>query len=201
MSGRRATYNKPLVILEERNGSMFSVKKAVMATLLIVGAVFATVPAMADSYSVDITISNLGDFNLAAFDLDVTYDSSLLTFEDYTLTEELGSFTGPDPDFPDAEDWSWGDDGLGTVNLAVFSYLDDLSSQPDTFSLATLNFSGDESALDAISLSYLDLSDDFGDPIPVSVNGTNINVVPIPGAIWMALSGILGIIGVRRRVR
>ena len=65
MSGRRATYNNPLVILEERNGSMFSVKKAVMATLLIVSAVFTTAPAMADSYSVDITISNLGDFNLS----------------------------------------------------------------------------------------------------------------------------------------
>ncbi|WP_419660787.1 uncharacterized protein Dvar_11940 [Desulfosarcina variabilis str. Montpellier] len=178
---------------------MFSVKKAVMATLLIVSAVFTTAPAMADSYSVDITISNLGDFNLASFDLDVTYDSSLLTFSDYTLTEELGSFTGPDPISPDAEDWSWGDYALGTVNLAVVSYLDDLSSQPDTFTLATLSFSGDESALDAISISYLDLSDDFGDPIPVSVNGTHINVVPIPGAIWMALPGLLGIIGVRRR--
>jgi hypothetical protein len=211
MSGRRATYNNPLVILEERNCPMLSVKKSVVATLLIIGAVFATVPAMADNYSVDITISNLGDFNLGGFDLDLTYDADLLSFTSYTLTDELGTL-----DDIEASDWSYGNGytgdgtyvGDGTTHLSVVSWLDyDLdadffSSQANDFVLASIIFSGDDaSALNSISFSYLDLSDEYGDMIPVSVDGTNINAVPIPGAIWMALSGLLGIIGVRRRVR
>ena len=186
---------------------MFLVKKAVMASLLIVSAVFATAPAMAANYSVDITISNLGDFNLAAFDLDVTYDATLLTFDGYTLTDELGTL-----DDSEASDWSLGDGytgdgtyvGAGTTHLAAISWLDYdadfFSQQSNDFVLASIIFSGDDaSALNSIGLSYFDFSDEYGDAIPVSVNGTDINVVPIPGTIWMTLPGLLGIIGIRRR--
>jgi hypothetical protein len=70
---------------------------------------------------VDINISGLRHFDLAAFDLNVNYDATRLTFDSYVMTKELGSFTDP-AGAPDAEDWSLGDDGSGTVNLAVASY-------------------------------------------------------------------------------
>jgi hypothetical protein len=172
---------------------MFSMKKAAMALLLTVGTVFATAPAMA---AIDITISNLGDFNLAGFSLDVNYDSSLLTFEDYALTEELGVI-----DDWDASDWSAGDDGAGTVSFDVVSWLSDFSSQSDAFTLISIDFSGIESALAGISLSNVDLSDEYGDPIPFTVDGTNISVVPVPGAIWLLGSCLLGLVGLRKRNR
>ncbi len=186
---------------------MFSMKKAVMATLLMIAAVFSAAPAMAilEPYEVEITISDLGAFNLGAFDIDVSYDNSLLTFISYSLTEELGTLDGIE-----ASDWSGGDDGLGTVNLSVFSWLnynlyaDFFSNQANDFTLGTVYFTGDESSLAAISLSYVDLSDEYGDAIPFTVDGTNISAVsavPVPGAIWLAMSGLLGCIGVRRRAR
>jgi hypothetical protein len=172
---------------------MFSIKKAAMALLLTVGTVFATAPAMA---AIDITISNLGDFDLAAFSFDVNYDDSLLTFVDYTLTEELGVI-----DDWNASDWSEGDDGAGTIKFDVLSYLEDFSGQSDDFVLVSIDFSGIESALAGISLSNVDLSDAYGDPIPFTVDGTNISVVPVPGAFWLLGTCLVGLVGLRKRNR
>lgn len=179
---------------------MFSPKRWLLAILLLSAVLFSAVPAAATvvmcDYDVDVTISGLGGFDLAAFDLNVNYDDELLDFGSYTLSEELGSF-----DEGDAEDWSLGDDGSGTVNLAVVSYLIDFSTQPDDFTLATLTFSGNSTGLDGIGLSDIILSDDFGDPIPFTVRSTDINAVPIPGAVWLLGSALVGIVGLRRRDR
>jgi hypothetical protein len=150
----------------------------------------------AGTYSADITISGLETFNLAGFSLNVNYDDSLLAFDSYTLTDELGSF-----DNFDAEDWSLGDDGFGTVALDVVSFLVDLGGQSDAFKLATVNFTGDEGAMAGISLSGILLGDDLGAPIPFTVNGTDINAVPVPAAVWLLGSGLVGIVGLRRRNR
>lgn len=183
---------------------MFSLKRG-MAAMALLGVVLlsaspaAAVLAVSD---IEITISNLGAFNLAAFDLDLSYDDAQLTFVDYTLTGELGALDGFD-----ADDWSFGDDGFGTVNLNVVSYLPwgdpFFDTQADDFTLATVSFevTGDPSALDGVLLSYVDLSDDFGDPIPFAVNGTDINAVPVPGALWLLGSGLVGVVGLRRRNR
>jgi len=173
---------------------MFSPKRWLLAILLLNAVLFSAAPAAA--YEIDVTVSGLGGFDLGAFDLNVNYDDELLTFGSYTLSEELGSFGEGD-----AEDWSLGDIGSGTVNLAVLSYLFDFSTQPDAFTLATLTFSGDEAGLAGISLSDIILSDDLGDPIPFTVSGTDISAVPIPGAVWLLGSALVGIVGLRRRAR
>ena len=157
---------------------MFSPQKWLLAILLLSAVLFSAAPAAADPmFEVDVTISGLGGFDLGAFDLNVNYDDLLLVFDSYTLTGEMGSFTKPDPAYPDAEDWSLGDDGLGTVNLAVFSYLLDFSTQPDAFTLATLTFSGNEAG------------------------SAGISAVPIPGAALLLVSGLVGVVGLRRRAR
>jgi hypothetical protein len=181
---------------------MLSLKKTIVTVMLLSAVLFTATPAMA--YYANITISGLGSHDLAAFDLNLNYDDTLLTFDSYILTNELGSFSDPAGIAPDAEDWSLGDDGFGTVNLAVVSYRSDFSSQPDAFTLATLSFSGDESAMADISLSDIVLSDAFGYPISFTVSGTDItvprpNVVPIPGTIWLLGTGLCAV-GVRRKL-
>ncbi|MBL0715890.1 MAG: hypothetical protein JJV98_19560 [Desulfosarcina sp.] len=182
---------------------MFSPKRWLLAILLLNTVLFTAAPAVAAPrpFEVDVTISGLGGFDLGAFDLNVNYDDALLAVDSYTLTGELGSFAGPDPAYPDAADWSLGDDSSGIVNLAVISYLEDFSTQPDAFTLATLTFTGDSTGLADISLSDIILSDDFGDPISFTVSGTDINAVPIPGAALLLGSGLVGIVGLRRRAR
>jgi hypothetical protein len=178
---------------------MGSLKRVVLTVLLLSGVVFSAAPAFA--YELDIDIRGLGDFDLAAFGLDVHYDSALLTFEEYTLTDQLGSF-----DFFEVDDWSLGDDGLGTVSLSVVSFLTDpmdpvFTSQSSSFTLATLSFSGDDSAICDFSLSNVVLSDFYGDSIPFDTCGPVINAVPVPAAAWLLASGLVGIIGLGRRSR
>jgi hypothetical protein len=182
---------------------MFLQKKLIAAMMFLCSVIFIgiipTTAAAVQTYDIEITISGLAGLDLAGFDLDVNYDDTLLTFDDYTLTEALGSFTGSDPSYPDAEDWSLGDDTPGTVNLSVVSYLMDFSDQLDAFVLATISFSGDASALTDISLSDILLSDPEGNAIAYRVDGTNISAVPVPGAIWLMGSALLGVAGLRRR--
>lgn len=180
---------------------MFSIKKVLVATLLMVGTVFAATSAMAYSYDVEITISNLdGAVNLAAFDIGVSYDDALLTLSSYTLTEELGLL-----DDIEASDWSTGDDGDGTFYVGVLSWLEDtdfFDAQADEIVLATLTFESATAVdLAGFSLSYIDLSDEYGDAI--SSIGTSISVNSVPEPCTMCLMGLgsafLGVAGLRRR--
>lgn len=181
---------------------MLLFKKSIVTVILFNAVLFIATTAMA--HNVDIDIFGLDRFNLAAFDLNVNYDDILLTFDSYTLTNELGSFTVP-VDGSEAEDWSLGDDGSGTVNLTVLSSFSDFSDQQDDFTLATLFFSGEERAIGDISLSHIVLSDDFGNTIPFTANGTKINVeqspdpIPIPGSIWLLVTG-LGVARISRKI-
>lgn len=172
-------------------------KKSMLTVMLLSTVLFTATPVVA--YETAVTISGLiWGVHLAAFDLNVNYDATLLTFDSYTLTDELGSLSEP-AGAPDAQDWSLGDDGSGTVNLSVLSYLLEFSGQPDAFTLATLSFSGDADAMTSISLSEVVLYDESGDQISIqNVSGTHICIVPIPGTIWL-LGTMLGVGGIIRR--
>lgn len=149
-----------------------------------------------DTVNVDINISGLENVDLATFDLDVTYDEFVLSFNSYTLYDGLGIISD------DAEDWSNGDDGFGTVNLAEVSYLLDLSGQSDSFTLATIIFDGLAVGNSALEFACVDLGDGLGDAIDVDSLGTagvDVNPVPVPAAVWMLGSGLVGLMGIRRK--
>lgn len=148
-----------------------------------------------ETVSVDIEISGLESVDLAGFDLDVSFDDSVLDFTGYTLYDELGVVPA------DASDWSQGDDGSGTINVAEMSWLWDLSGQSDSFTLATLTFAGLEVGSSDLTFTYTDLSDDWGDVITADLLGGNVDVnpVPLPGAVWLLGSGLAGLVGLKRR--
>ena len=158
-----------------------------------------------DLISLDLVIDGLGDYapdSLGAFDVDLTYDTNVLTFLDYTLGTSLG-----DP-LLDVFDTSLGDLG-GIIDLAAVSLLIDPADldalQPSSFTLATLDFSVDllligESTIVSIDTldQFLMMGDALGSDLPIdSVSNAVISNpavgVPEPGVLALLSLGLLGL--------
>lgn len=168
-----------------------------LCTIIFTG----TTPAMAvNTILLDIKISGLESLDLGAIDLDVGFDDSAYEFQRYFSTDALGSIS-----LGDAMDASYGLYDPDSVNLYIYSMLSDLSNQPSEFTLATLVFSSLDvtTALDSISpgfsLTINELGDASGNPIPFTVSGTQISAIPVPAAAWLLGSGLIGLVGIRRR--
>jgi hypothetical protein len=172
-----------------------------------------------ESFNVDLVISgselvgyvdlidsdNTTGNDLGTFDFDVIYDPAMLLFNSYTLGSQLGDV----PD--DADDESYGDLGGGIINLAEVSWLLDLSTQAETFILATLSFKAQAVGTTLLSLSNVLLGDFSGDPLTLE-NEPSLSLtieprqgtpVPEPATIFFLGSGLagLGIVGHLRRKR
>lgn len=184
---------------------------AVAVTLSLQPASQTAMPG--DTVTLNLVIDGLGDFapdSLAAFDIDIAYDTSVLTFVDYTLGPGLGALP------TEAVDFSLGDSG-GTVNIAELSLLenDDVSCffclppyldgiQPGSFTLASLDFTVDvldPGASTIVAINTVNaLGDGFGAALTVeSTTDAVINAVPVPAAVWLFGSGLIGLIGITRR--
>ncbi len=173
------------------------------------GAVFISLEpseqsaAPGDTVYVDVVIDGLGNFapdSLGAFDIDLGYDTSALTYGGYTL----GTFLG-DPAFGEAIDVSFGDLGGGLINLAVVSLLLDFeldAIQPSSFSLATIAFTVDVLATGAATTVSVDaasaiLGDAFGGAL--DLDGTsnavirNPSTVPEPSILLLLALGLSGV--------
>jgi hypothetical protein len=148
--------------------------------------------------AVDIKIDGLENDDLSAFAFNVNYDDSILSFDSYSLGDQLGEIPS------EALDLSLGDLGGGVIDLAETSLLFDFSSQPDAFTLATVSFTADalgESMLDITEVSLVD--GDFFAPgfLPASVEPGSVNVAPVPepGTVVLMLVGIGGLGILKRR--
>ena len=174
--------------------------------VLIAGFLSLASSASATSFvssdlSIDITIDALQSMDLAGFDIEITYDNSLLNFSGYVLTSELG-----DIEAGEAEDFSYTDQTFvpGVISLRLSSYLDDtqLADQADDFVLVSLYFWGDEEALADVSVTSLDFS-------AVNIEGTQISftlantaqasAVPVPATISLLSMGLVSLIPFARR--
>jgi hypothetical protein len=126
------------------------VRKGFLITCVVLS--FLTVPAHAitisvlpasqtvspgDTVTLQLFISNLGGQIVGDFDLNIGFDSSLLTFNSYTLGGSLGAIPAQ------AFDFSLGEIGPGSLNLAEVSTLSGAALdalQSDPFSLASIVF-------------------------------------------------------------
>lgn len=131
-------------------------KKLICLTILLCSLII-TAPALAitisldpfdqnvvlgDVFYLDLNVSDLnagGPDSLGAFSLDITFDETLFTFDSVVFGEYLG-----DPSFFEAD--TYYDDSIpGSVYVDEVSWLFDWELdliQPDSFTLATLTFTG-----------------------------------------------------------
>jgi hypothetical protein len=155
-------------------------------------------------FDVGIRISGLGSSSapsLGAFDLDLSFDNSILSFNsvafgDPILGDQLdlfaGSISGFDGSAPGLVDF---------FELSLDSAADLDSLQADSFTLATLTFTGTGLGTSALLLS-LDppnaLSDSVGSPLSATLENGQASVVPVPSSILLGTVG-LGLVGWMRR--
>jgi hypothetical protein len=192
-------------------GIAFSLNNAGAAIISLSPA--STTASAGDSVSLDLIIGGLGDFapdSLGDLDVDISYDLSVLTFDSYSLGGYLGDiFLG------EALDLSFSDMGGGIINIAELSFLDADSTsgpsffgpylddiQPDSFTLATLDFTVDfllEGTSTIVAIDTINaLGDGFG--LGLDVEGTNDAIiynptvnVPEPKLWTLLLIGLIGL--------
>ena len=156
--------------------------------------------------SVDVVASDLAGGaapSLGAYDLDLSFDPSLLSFSNISFGTGL-SVTG-------VEGIQGSDLGTGVINPFEVSFEDtvDLNAlQADAFTLFTITFNAASAGTSLLSLSVNALSSaDTVTPLTADVlNGASVTVtgapaVPLPAAGWLLISGLAstGLFG-RRRV-
>lgn len=149
---------------------------------------------------VDLTISGLGDFSapsLGGFDLDVTFDNSILGFSSVVFGALLG---GPGEAVTIVDTSTAGVVNLFEVSLLFDFELDAL--QPAAFTLATLTFDtlAVGTSVLGISINSLILID-AGDPpleLPAQVQGGSITAVPEPTTLVLLSLGLIALVGLRR---
>ena len=157
-----------------------------------------------DIVSVSIIIADLGHLvplSLSAFDLNIEFDPSVLSYTGYSLFDQLG-----DVGFFDAEDFSLGEDSPGFVNISEVSYLpnsDLWNLQPSSFVLAELFFSVNalvSTQTTNLSFESIDLVDVNGDTINISaVNNASITATVSSPASLLLMSMALIVMFVRQK--
>lgn len=155
-----------------------------------------------DPVTVDVFASNPGGTLIGAYDFFVTYEPDVLTLNNVVFGSVLG---GPLDSFQDDSE-----SPTGTVNVSELSSVTDLTPlQSGNVNVLLFSMTFDTDRLGTSTLTFSEnilgvaggfLGDENGQAIMLDSVGTgSINVVPVPGAIWLMGSGLLALYGFKNR--
>ena len=164
--------------------------------------------AQGGSLNASILVSGLGAFSapsLGAYDLGLTYDPTRFAFDSATFGDPV---LGNQLDLSGFGSFNGAVDLLTAVNVFEVSFdsssdLDTL--QADAFTLVTVTFDVLFNAgIGAFDLAIIEIGDSLADTLydpddPPTLIGAKVSVVPVPAAVWLFGSALLGLIGVGRR--
>jgi len=173
--------------------------------------------ALGNPVSVDLVVSDLGADILTGFDLEISFDDSILSFQSFTVGPGA---TGLDPFGLDSGLFSYGFElfpgtaAVGDLSLESdntllgiddgFSPLHPDGEQPNSFVLGTLNFDSLSLGTSALTISSALLAGEldaqgFATELQADVMSGSISVVPVPAAVWLFGTGLVGLIGFSKR--
>ena len=166
--------------------------------------------ALGSPASVDLVVSGLGDDILTGFSLEISYDSSILGFQSFTV--------GPGPTeldplglFPVGFLSSGAEISAGIVAVSDLSPAPDLILpvlQPNSFVLGTLEFDTLAAGTSALTISFAQLAGEIGiSGFPRDLQtelqsgsiDVEVSVIPVPAAVWLFGTALIGLIGFGRR--
>lgn len=162
-----------------------------------------------DTVTVDLVAFDL--VNAAGGSMDVSWDASVLTMTGGTLTDAQVNiadvFEGDGPwDNPDTSTFS--DRGVVSPGLLSGLRVGTFNFVTGDAPLATLTFTAvgaPGSSTDIIVGDGAGAGGGWSPPIdgynPATVNVVNTSVIPVPAAVWLFGSGLLGLVGIARRRR
>jgi hypothetical protein len=135
--------------------------------------------------------------SLSSLDFDIDYNSSILGYNS-------ASGMMPGPEWGD-NDFASADFGPGIANMNGSTFEADLSWQdgPGGFVISTFTFEALAIGMDVLDITYHDFFNESYeiDGNELHLESANINVVPIPGAVWLLGTGLMGLVGLRRKMK
>lgn len=151
-----------------------------------------------DPAVVDVLISGLGDgaaSSVGTFDLNVSYDASILTAAGVTFGGFLGD--GLLTSIQTVDLGGAGVADLAEVSLLFAFELDAL--QPASFTLATLTFDTLAAGTSPLVFSQALIGDGLGLPLQVNAGGGSVAAVPEPAFLLLLASGLAVLLAWRWR--